>query len=62
MMKEKLKHLIEKSGKNQNQICKETGIDPALMSNWLKGNYKPSFKYLLILTDYFKVDIEYFAD
>lgn len=45
------------------RVCKDTGIDPAIISRWKHSEeYRPGLKTLQKLAKYFEVPIEYFLE
>ena len=61
-MYEKFAELLEKSNKTAYQVAKETGIATSTLSEWKNGTYKPKVDKLLILAEYFGVNLEYFLE
>lgn len=60
-MFEKYEELRAKKGVSDYQVCKDTGIAPASMSDWRAGKYEFKIDKLLKLAEYFGVSIEYFV-
>ena len=56
---ERLNELIENSGKQQKDICKDLGIYKQKFSRWKLGETKPDFDELIMLAKYFNVTIDY---
>lgn len=54
--------LLEKLNITTYRVSKETGIGQNVFSNWKSGRNNPSLKTLHILSNYFKVPIEYFLE
>lgn len=55
----RLKILIEQSGKMQKDICADIGIPKQKMSNWKMGITEPNYDDLIRLADYFGVTTDY---
>ena len=55
----RLKILIEQSGKMQKDICADIGIPKQKMSNWKMGITEPHLDDIIILADYFGVTTDY---
>lgn len=54
-----LNYEIKKRGLTNYQISKATGISDSLISYWRKGSRKPNLDNLLLLSDYFKLSLDY---
>lgn len=52
--------LLEKNNITAYKVSKDTGISQATLSNWKKGKSNPKVDKLLILANYFDVQIGYF--
>ena len=61
-MYEKFEELLSKTNKTAYQVSKDTGISTATLSSWKAGEYTPKVDKLMILSDYFGVDIKYFLE
>lgn len=61
-MYKKFAELLEKNNKTAYQVAKETKIAQSTFSDWKSGRSKPKFEKLLILSKYFGVPVEYFAE
>lgn len=61
-MKDKLKTLVEESGKSVYKISKDTGISQTAIAGWLDGKYTPKLENLKILSEYFDVPLSYFIE
>ncbi len=59
-MYEKYEELRDKKGVTDYRVCKETGIAPATLRGWRRGDYKPKFDKLTKLADYFGVPVGVF--
>ena len=59
-MYKKYESLLKKENKTSYQVAKETGIAQSTFSDWKNGISKPKVDKLLILSDYFGVNINYF--
>lgn len=59
-MYKKFVELLQKSNKTSYQVAKDTGITQATLSDWKRGKSKPKVDKLMILADYFGVDVNYF--
>ncbi len=59
LFNERLNELIESSGKQQNEICKDLGIYKQKLSRWKLGETKPSYDELILLAKYFNVTCDY---
>ena len=61
-MYEKFEDLLSKTNKTAYQVSKDTGVSTATLSSWKAGEYTPKVDKLMILADYFGVDIKYFLE
>lgn len=52
---DRLRILVNESGKKQSEICAGTGIEKGLLSHYLTGDYKAKSRRLHILAKYFDV-------
>ena len=59
-MYKKFVELLQKSNKTSYQVAKETGISQMVFSRWKSGKCTPKVDKLMILADYFGVDVNYF--
>lgn len=59
-MYENFEKLLVKNHKTAYQVAKDTGIAQSTFSDWKSGRSKPKVDKLVILADYFGVNIEYF--
>ena len=59
IFKERINKLIKKSGKTQAQIASESGINLVYISRYASGKVYPTYEYLYLLANYFKVDVTY---
>lgn len=59
---EKFEELLVKTNKTAYQVSKDTGVSTATLSSWKAGEYTPKVDKLMILADYFGVDIKYFLE
>lgn len=55
----RLKTLIDNSGKMQKEICNEMGIPRQKMTNWKIGYSEPNYDDLIRIADYFGVTTDY---
>lgn len=55
----RLKTLIDNSGKMQKDICADMGISPKKFSYWKTGRIEPHLDDIIILADYFCVTTDY---
>lgn len=55
----RLKTLIDNSGKMQKDICADMGISPKKFSYWKTGRIEPHLDDIIILADYFGVTTDY---
>ena len=51
--------LLQKNEISQAKLSKDTGIPEGTISRWKDGMQVPSYKYINILCDYFKVSADY---
>lgn len=51
--------LCESNNVTPYQVCKETGITTATISNWKAGRYVPKQDKMKKIADYFKVTVDY---
>ena len=56
---ERLKELIQDTGKQQVKICEELDIKKQVLSNWKSGYSEPNIDDILMLADYFCVTTDY---
>lgn len=61
-MYEKFADLLEKTNKTAYQVSKDTGIPQSVLSDWKRGRSTPKVDKLKVLSDYFRVSIEYFLE
>lgn len=59
MYYDKFEELCKEKGVNPRAVSIATGIAPATLSNWKKGNYTPKTNKLQKICDYFEVPLEY---
>lgn len=59
LFSQRLKSLIEESGKSQRQIAKELEISAGTLSKYIKGACEPGLNLLLYLASYFNVSLDY---
>ena len=55
--REALWRLIEQSERTERQICQQLGRNSGYINKLLNGNADPSYKGILELAEYFKVEI-----
>ena len=55
--RETLWYLVDQSGKTERKICEQLGRNSAYINKLLNGNADPSYKGILELAEYFKVEI-----
>ena len=56
---ERLRDLIQDTGKTQVGICKELNIKKQVLTNWKTGYSEPNIDDILMLADYFCVTTDY---
>lgn len=56
------KELIDRKGISSYRVSKDTGIPYSCLSDWKKGRSKPKIDKLILLSDYFKVPLDYFVE
>ena len=56
---DRLRELVQNSGKSQNEICKDLGIYKQKLSRWKTGNTEPNLDDLIMLAKYFDVSVDY---
>ncbi|GHV03039.1 hypothetical protein FACS1894211_15440 [Clostridia bacterium] len=56
---ERLKKLIQETGKSQVQICKELNIKKQALTNWKTGYSEPNIDDILMLANYSNVTTDY---
>lgn len=56
---ERLKELMEETNSTQDKISKIAGCGRGSISTWLSGQYYPTIKNLLRLSEYFSCSIEF---
>jgi len=56
---ERLKELIQDTGKQQVKICADLKIKKQVLTNWKTGYSEPNMDDLLMLADYFCVTTDY---
>lgn len=59
-MYEKFSQLLQERNKTAYQVAKDTGITQTTLSDWKHGKCTPKVDKLMILADYFGVDVNYF--
>ncbi len=59
-MYKKFVELLQKNNVTSYQVAKKTGISQMVFTRWKQNKCKPKVDKLLILADYFGVDINYF--
>lgn len=59
MYYDKFEKLCKENGVNPRTVSLATGIAPATLSNWKKGNYTPKTDKLQKICDFFNVPLEY---
>lgn len=57
--KERLAHLIQSSGKTQNQISSEMNVIKQKLSQWKNGYIEPNIDDLIRIASYFQTSIDY---
>ena len=57
--KDRLKQLLDEKGVTKTQFSRDTGISVYRITTWLKGTRKPNSKYLMPISDYFNVSIDF---
>ena len=62
MFTSQLNKLIEEKNTNINKVSKDTGIPVTTMYDWSNGRTHPRFDYVVKLSSYFGVPLEYFAE
>lgn len=50
--------LRDARGITDYKVAKDTGISTATLSNWKNGAYRPKVDKLVILADYFNIQVE----
>lgn len=58
-MYEIFKKLMEEKGVTPYKVSQDTGISQTTLSDWKNGKIVPKMEKLLILSDYFDVDLKY---
>lgn len=59
LLNKRLTELIDGSGKQQNDICKDLGIYKQKLSRWKTGYTEPTLDDLIMLAKYFEVSTDY---
>lgn len=59
-MYEKFSQLLQERNKTAYQVAKDTGITQTTLSDWKRGKCTPKVDKLMILANYFGVDVNYF--
>lgn len=62
MFKVVFSDLLQKNEISQAKLSKDTGIPEGTISRWKDGIQVPSYKYINILCDYFKVSADYLLE
>lgn len=57
--KDRLQELLDSCQEDTATVCRNLGINPANMKNWLKGNVYPSAESLMVLSNYFGVSVDH---
>ena len=55
--REVLWHLVDRAGVTEREICRQLGRNSGYINKLLNGNADPSYKGILELVEYFKVEI-----
>lgn len=55
----RLRRLMLEKGVKPQEVCNATGINKSKLSNYRSGKYKPNQATLMLLADYFNVDVAY---
>lgn len=58
-LSEKLYMLRKKSGLSQEQLAEQLGVSRQAISKWESGQSVPESEKLILLSDYFKVTVDY---
>ena len=61
MFTTQLNKLIEEKNTNINKVSKATGIPCTTMYDWAAGRTQPRFDYVVKLSSYFDVPLDYFT-
>ena len=61
MFTSQLNKLIEENHTNVARVSRDTGIPVTTMYDWANGRTQPRFDYVVKLSSYFGVPLEYFA-
>lgn len=56
---ENLKDLLSDSGLTQKELAEKTGIEPASINRYLKGNCEPTVKNVVALADFFNCSVDF---
>ena len=50
--------IVQEKGLTAYRVAKDTGISTATLSNWKNGAYRPKVDKLVILAEYFGIQVE----
>jgi len=56
---ERFKNLCAAHGYSARQVALKTGVDPATISHWKKGEYTPKYESRKAIAKFFGVTVEY---
>lgn len=56
------KDLLEEQSISAYKVSKETGIPQSTFTDWRKGRSKPKVEKLLLIADFFNVDVRVFIN
>lgn len=54
-----LKKLLDVKGATRKEVCYALGISAPAFTQYLKGNARPSFEKLILLAEFFEVNLDY---
>jgi len=54
--------LIQTRGVKQKWLAQQIGVSEVTISNWMKGNYKPTEENLKKIADVLKMDLQLLKD
>lgn len=58
---ERFRKLLTEKGCRAHDVAVATGIPDQCFSDWKKGKCEPRFRYIVLICNFFGVNLEYFA-
>ena len=54
----RLRQILEERGMNQADLCRATGLNPSLVSNYVTEQVSPTLEHAVIIADALKVSLD----